>query len=401
MELGTESGCVELDQLEARVRAMMEVHWRPTPGGTVPNATVYPWLWQWDSCFHALIWNRLGDSRALQELRTVFSLQRPTGFLPHMNYAAEPLHHAGFWGVVGSSTITQPPVFGHALATLAGAGHDVAELVDPARSALWRLLESRRTPSGLLRIVHPWESGIDDHPRWAPWQPEPWDRSAWGKTKGRLVEALVVRDGEAVANDAFEVCPAGFNALVAWDCSQLATVCGDERLAAAGVELADALDDQWDPGLVSWLDARPDGSPSSSIRTLDALLPALVTRDQARAAAALRVLADPEAYGLRFGPSGVHVDEPAFAPRAYGRGGAWPHLTYLLWRAAAARGHQDVGRWLAGRLRAGAWRSGLAEYWDPRTGEGLGARPQSWSGLALLLAPPPGAQHPALAQPER
>ena len=85
MELGTESGCVELDQLEARVRAMMELHWRPTLGGTVPNATVYPWLWQWDSCFHALIWSRLGDARALQELRTVFSVQRPSGFLPHMN----------------------------------------------------------------------------------------------------------------------------------------------------------------------------------------------------------------------------------------------------------------------------------------------------------------------------
>ena len=94
-----------------------------------------------------------------------------------------------------------------------------------------------------------------------------------------MVEALVVRDGEAVANDAFEVCPAGFNALVAWDCSQLAALCGDERLACAAVELADALDEQWAPGLVSWLDARPDGSPSSSIRTLDALLPALVTRD--------------------------------------------------------------------------------------------------------------------------
>jgi hypothetical protein len=401
MEPRTESGCVELAQLEARVRGVMEVHWRPTLGGTVPNATVYPWLWQWDSCFHALIWNRLGDSRARQELQIVFSGQRPSGFLPHMNYGAESSPHAGFWGVVGSSTITQPPVFGHAIAVLAAAGHDVAELVDPARRALWRLLKSRRTPSGLLRIVHPWESGIDDHPRWAPWQPDPWDRSAWRETKGRLVDALVVEDGEAVANSAFEVCPAGFNALVSWDCSRLAALCGDERLAAAGAELADALDEQWDPGLVSWLDARPDGRPSSSIRTLDALLPALVTREPVRAAAALRATTDPAAFGLRFGPSGVHVDEPAFAPRGYGRGGTWPHLTYMLWLAAEARGLEEVGRRLAGRLVAGAWRSGLAEHWDPRTGEGLGARPQSWSGLALLVAPAACVPHPAPARAER
>jgi hypothetical protein len=390
-----------LDQLEARVRGVMEVHWRPTLGGTVPNATVYPWLWQWDSCFHALIWNRLGDSRAVRELQTVFSLQRASGFLPHMNYGAELPADAAFWGFVGSSTITQPPVFGHAIAVLAAAGHDVAELVDPARRALWRLLESRRTPSGLLRIVHPWESGIDDHPRWAPWQPDPWDRSGWRATKGRLVDALVVEGGEAVANDAFEVCPAGFNALVAWDCSQLAALCADDRLAAASAELADAIDEQWDPGLVTWLDAWPDGRPSSSIRTLDALLPALVTRDPVRAVAALRATTDPAAYGLTFGPSGVHVEEPVFAPRGYGRGSTWPHLTYLLCLAAGARGPEEVGTRLAGRLIAGAWRSGLAEHWDPRTAQGLGARPQSWSGLALLVAPPDSAQTGATARPEQ
>ena len=35
---------------------------------------------------------------------------------------------------------------------------------------------------------------------------------------------------------------------------------------------------------------------------------------------------------------------------------------------------------------AGAGASGLAEYWNPDTGAGLGAIPQSWSGLALVLA---------------
>ncbi|HAQ23337.1 MAG TPA: hypothetical protein DCR10_07285, partial [Acidimicrobiaceae bacterium] len=41
---------------------------------------------------------------------------------------------------------------------------------------------------------------------------------------------------------------------------------------------------------------------------------------------------------------------------------------------------------LARATVAGAWSSSLAEYWDPDTGEGLGALPQSWSGLALVLA---------------
>ena len=33
-----------------------------------------------------------------------------------------------------------------------------------------------------------------------------------------------------------------------------------------------------------------------------------------------------------------------------------------------------------------AVRSGLAEYWHPDTGAGLGAIPQSWTGLALVMA---------------
>ncbi|MEE1564332.1 MAG: hypothetical protein V1249_05055, partial [Acidimicrobiales bacterium] len=41
---------------------------------------------------------------------------------------------------------------------------------------------------------------------------------------------------------------------------------------------------------------------------------------------------------------------------------------------------------LAAATVAGAWASGLAEYWHPDTGAGLGATPQSWTGLALLLA---------------
>ena len=42
---------------------------------------------------------------------------------------------------------------------------------------------------------------------------------------------------------------------------------------------------------------------------------------------------------------------------------------------------------LAARLVAGAHRSGLAEYWHPDTGQGLGAVPQSWAALAAVVGP--------------
>ena len=91
-------------------------------------------------------------------------------------------------------------------------------------------------------------------------------------------------------------------------------------------------------------------------------------------------------------PGGVHRDEPTFEPTTYWRGPAWPQLTYLLWVAADRRRPiAAAADDLAGRLVAGARRSGLAEYWHPDTGAGLGAVPQSWAALAAVVDQAPRA----------
>jgi hypothetical protein len=362
----------------------MEDHWQPSFDWTVPNPQVYPWMWSWDSCFHAMIWDALDDERALSELKAVFGAQTWSGFVPHMNYAPDPDSFFWFWGAKGASTLTQPPMYGHAIAVLAEHGRPVEPLVEPALRAMRHLFEARRAPCGLLRIFHPWESGIDDHPRWQAWQPVRWDRREWHETKGRLVQALTVDDGEAVSSTAFDVCSAGFNSLAAWNARRLATVASDPGLARLANDLAACLDEQWDDKLATWRDVTPQGAPLSSIRSLDAVLAALVTSHPDRAARTLRLAVDPAAFGSAYGPSGVHVDEPSFDPAGYGRGATWPHLAYLLWVAARQRNLAEVQSELARALAAGADRSGLAEYWNPFSGRGLGARPQAWAGVCIL-----------------
>jgi hypothetical protein len=373
------------EALVGRIRAMMDDHWRPDRRSTVPNEAVYPWAWLWDSCFHALVWDALGDDRAVVELGSIFEDQTPAGFVPHMRYTADPGASEELWGRRGASTITQPPMYGHALAVLHRHGHDVGALVEPATRALRHLLDRRRAPCGLLRIVHPWESGVDDHPRWEAWQPHPWDRAAWAPVKSQMVRDMVVVAGEAVANESFDVCPAGFNALAVFNARELASVTGDGPLRAAADDVAVALERTWVPSAPTWRDVAPSGSPGSGIRTLDALLPALVTADPQRAALAVAEVLDPAHYGLPFGPAGVDPGEPSYAPDSYGRGSAWPHLTYLLWVAASNAGLEAEAASLASHLVAGASRSGLAEHWDPRDATPLGARPQSWTGLAAVV----------------
>jgi hypothetical protein len=188
-----------------------------------------------------------------------------------------------------------------------------------------------------------------------------------------------------VANPDFPVASVGFNALVAFNAGELAAVVGDERLAAGSTELAEALTGRWSDEVGTWVDAGPMADGSGRVRTLDSLLPLLVDDDPGRAAIVMGQLTDTAAHGGRTGPTGVHRGEPTFDPDAYWRGPVWPQLAYLM-VLAADRHSPEVAADLSRTTVAGAWASGLAEYWNPDSGAGLGAVPQSWTGLALLLA---------------
>lgn len=374
---------VPVADLRDAVAATMANHWR-VGGYTVPNGRVYPWQWLWDSCFHALIWAELGRAdRAVAELATLLAAQDDLGFVPHVSYHGAPSFHADFWGRPGTSSITQPPVYGHTVAELVRRGVAVPDrVVGRAVDGVRFLVDHRaRTPSGLITVVHPWETGCDDSPRWDGWCPGGYDRARFREVKGELLAGVERSSGRApLANPAFAVAPVGFNALVAWNALELASVTDDGGLAAAAGDLVGALEGRWDPELGTWVDDGPH--PSGRARTADALLPALLPL--AHREEALALLGERAGLGGPFGPAGTDRREPAYDPEGYWRGPVWPPLAYLLWRAASAAGHPVAGS-VADGLRAGAVTSGLAEYWHPDEGTGLGAVPQSWAGLALLV----------------
>jgi glycogen debranching enzyme len=366
-----------------RARRILDAHWRPDPGFTVPSAATYPHQWLWDSCFHAVVWAHLGEGdRAVSELTAAFAHRSDDGFVPHLTYWGAPDRHAGLWGRRWASTVTQPPMYGHALAELARLGVALPdELVRSAVDGLRWLLVERDRGDGRLVIMHPWESGCDDSPRWDGWY-------AAGTTrfdaKGDWVRAL---DERSTGSSAFEVASAAFAALVVFNVAELATVTPlDPDLTARSAAVAAALERSWDAERCTFVDHAVVGpSTSTRVRVVEALLPALVVpRPEA-----LDGLDDPAAFGGTCGPAQVHRDEPAFDPGTYWRGPAWPPLTYLLGLAATRRDRPALARSLRATLRKGAARSGWAEYWHPDTGAGLGAVPQSWATLAVV--PPSGA----------
>jgi glucosylglycerate hydrolase len=377
---------VDAAALAAAARAVLESNWRPE-GYTVPNAEVYPFQWLWDSCFHAIAWAELGSAqRALSELAHLFRTQGSDGFVPHIDYEFAPMHHADFWGQPDRSTITQPPMFGHAIAELHRRHIDVSSLLEPATRALLFLFNERERVDGLIGLCHPWESGADDCPRWDHWCEGEWNLDSWRQRKSALVATVVTNgSGSPVANREFRVGSCGFNALVAFNALELAEVTEDPQLRSLATELVASLDTRWDADLETWIDTGDAERTSGRVRSLDALLPVLVTTRQEALDSVFAQLDDQAAFGGWSGPAGLHRAEPVFAARTYWRGPAWPQLSYLVCVAARTRSSFDRTQRLAAAFLNGAVQSRWAEYWDADDGTGLGAAPQSWTAVVVAI----------------
>ena len=383
----------EQDGCAPDIRALMEAHWRPEHGYCVPNPGTYPHLWLWDSCFHAIIWARFRDERALHELDAVLAGQLPNGMVPHMRYGGEgPDTWLG--PLEKTSSLTQPPMFGHALRVLSEAGFSLpGRMLEQAKAGLDWLWDNRRTADGLIYVIHPWEAGNDHSPRWDDWgapgrTKEGYDRparTAWNKE--RMQEVQFSADGAATWSTSFVACPAAFNAYTAFNMRELAAVTDDAGLEERAGALAEAMDAHlWDEDERLWSDlAVVGGGPSVNIPTSDGVMGALVTADSGKAKAALQQLIDPARFGAPFGPANVVRSHPAYDPDMYWRGPAWPPLNYLFQQAAKRLDLEDMALELAKLTAAGAKASGWAEYWNPENGRGLGAVPQSWAGLVIAM----------------
>src|SRR5258708_6920889 len=107
--------------LREQVSQLMKQNQRQKDGHfyTLPSPTSYPYQWFWDSCFHAIIYVRLGQlDDAKKELLSLTVKQFKNGMIPHMIYW-EKQTDTDFpvvqWGKDDTSTITQPPMLAHAV----------------------------------------------------------------------------------------------------------------------------------------------------------------------------------------------------------------------------------------------------------------------------------------------
>ncbi|GAA5336643.1 MULTISPECIES: trehalase family glycosidase [Thermus] len=393
-------------------------------GYTVPAQGLYPFQWLWDSGFVALGWAVLDGDRAFAELETLFLGQWENGFLPHIVFHRE---DAGYfpgpeiWGSgrkPQTSGITQPPFLAPVLLHLARKfgekGKAQARKLYPRLLALHRFLHLYRDPegTGLVAVLHPWETGMDNSPAWdlplkrVPRYPVP--PEARRDTKHvppeerprledyerylylvSLFRSLNYDPASCYRESPFRVVDVGFNALLLF---------ADEAL----VELAGLLGEDpseprgwWQRGL-SALEALWD-EEAGLYRSLDlfsgkripratsaGFLPLLLPLPRSRAERLLTTFRSWAGEARYLFPS-VLPSALYFEARRYWRGPVWAPVNWLLaWGLVRQGFHEEAAR-LKKDLLALVEGSGFREYYHPFTGEGLGGRGFSWTA-ALYLA---------------
>ncbi len=330
-----------------------------------PSKHVYPHLWFWDSAFHALINRWLADPQiAHDDLRTVALQQLPNGMIPHEVYL-EPNTAWGNWpdGDGQASSITQLPIYAHAVWETYRVTQDRGLIADllPAliRYDAWCARDRDRDNDGLMSLMHRWE-GWDTSPRWdRGLDIEPVDVNAMYYAQKLAIARLARALGQTALADQYTT--------------------EAERTARA------IRDKMWDARAQTFFDLQGVEEMPIRVRTPAAFITlpfGIAERAQANALA--QQLLDPQLFWCRFPIPTVALNELSFTPHDYWRGPVWFNQNWLVLDGLRRYRRDDLAAQLLQRSLALLTSTGhpsAHEYFNPLTGDELGAPDLGWTGL--------------------
>lgn len=434
----------DTERQQLRQRAIDVLDANRLSGWTKAAPRLYPHQWSWDSAFIAIGLAHVDPERAMDEMRSLFRAQWQNGMIPHIVFNPEVPEGEYFPGPerwacesapdapdgVRTSGICQPPV--HAIAV-----QRAVAVADPDRRAAYaaeafgplfdwhRYLLSVRDPesTGLVTIVHPWESGMDNSPRWtaamnaievdpsrlAPYERADlkhvadasqrptmaeYDRYLW------IVDRLI--DAGYRVDAAYETLPfrmkdVFFSAILVAANEALLRLAAVAEASIEQIEIIESwvergrrgLAEQWSEERVMCCDRDLVGARDVDVRTIASFAPFIAgSLTPERRASMVEAWNAPEMLGhpdLRWKlPPSTSPVETQFAPRAYWRGPVWPVMNWLFgWALRRSGAVEDAGALVRESLDQ-IREIGFAEYVEPFTGEPLGSLDQSWTAAVAL-----------------
>ncbi len=398
-------------------------------GYTVPTARLYPFQWNWDSAFVAMGWACFDAARAWREIEKLLLGQWEDGRIPHIVFhAPADTYFPGpdVWGThhaPPTSGIVQPPVLATATRAVLAADPDRARAEARAATIVPALLRNHRWwhtardphATGLVAILHPWESGMDNSPAWdtaLACVPTTTDTTIVRRDTGlvdptmrpraedyqrfiHLVDAYRAAgwDGARMYQVApFRVADVATNAILLraerdllWLAERFAPA-ESAAIAARIARMAQALGAQWNEARGVFLSRDLIAGAPLEAATSAGFLPLWAgVGDARRLAGTLTRWLTQASFAV---PS-TDPAEPGFEPLRYWRGPIWAVVNWMIAEGFAAGGEAAMSDRIRNDTRALIGTAGFAEYFDPLTGKGAGGGSFSWTAaIALLLARP-------------
>ncbi len=429
----------ERKRLLKRAQTILARNWRGSY--TAPSADLYVHQWSWDSAFCAVGYANYNLSKALTEIKSLFAGQWQNGMLPHIIFRGGgrywpdakfwQSHRSKFSSSLPTSALIQPPI--HAMAVwyiyqraAVGRSRDrVIEFIKfiyPKLLAWHRYLASKRDPEGvgLITIFHPWESGLDNSPRWdLPLQMvKPRDDFVYLRSDSQTLPAnqrpnkelydkyiyLVELFKQVDYNEEkfysitpFKVKDAAASALFYYSnlcLRKLAWLIGedtteiDKWLAAAKNNLWRRLGWERTPGLIYDFDlvsqrqlrVKTVASFFGLLTDLLTLKQAQIIRDFMHHARLCHHACQHDHYLLL----SLSSQSDQFNPLNYWRGPIWINVNWLIYRGLIEQGLLVDAEMIKEAMLELVSQQGFYEYYDPFLGKGIGSKDFSWTAALVI-----------------
>lgn len=411
---------------------------------TIPAEDLYPHQWLWDSCFIAIGLRHVDLDRAQTELVSLIKGQWANGMLPNIIFSDAPEYRRdrNFWRSwispfspdgVATSGITQPPVLAEAVWQV-GQKLNLAErrswyrLMLPHIVAYHQWLYRERDPhgEGLVLLLHPWETGLDNTPPWTHELHEHlmpgWIRAIrWLHLDGPIgffrrdrhyippgqrlstLETLSYFDAQRrlrrKAYDTMKILDHGlfsiedltFNCILIRANTRLREIAKTirqelpEELLASMAKSEKSLEGLYDPYARSYWSR--DFITHKLLRqpSIASLMPLYAgTISKEHADHLVRQLENEHIFGPAYPVPSVPLDSAMFNPERYWQGPSWVNTNWLIIEGLRQYGYHDHADALAETTIEMVRQSGFAEYFDPVTAEPLGAQNFSWTAALVL-----------------
>jgi glycogen debranching enzyme len=378
----------------------------------VPSPQTYPYQWLWDSCFHAVVLSHFDTDMAKSILQSLFSKQFDDGMIPHIIYWQEAeavdtdwgKQDAAdiAWGKEGVSSITQPSMCAYAVWRIYQADGDKQFLQDTYKTLFhfyqYYLQKRDSHREHLLGIIHPDESGEDNSPRFDALLDLPTDQSLSQNFNQRMELVEQIKDCNFDApfcmRDHFWVLDVPFNCIMVKNLTVLADIAdeldesadakffrrqaGQMQAAMRDVMLAE------DGLFYSVAGTNKDRIDSITWAVFMPLFAEILDENEAQQLLAEH-LQNSDSFQTSYPIPTVPQNHPAFETKrdSMWRGPTWIGANWFIHKGLEAYDLEEAAAEIKHSSQELVRQSGFAEYYDPETGEALGANQFTWGGLVI------------------